>query len=139
MRSESNAQEVVNDVFLSIWEKRDVLILDESLKAYLFQATKNRSINHLKKNKMTFLQLDEDGDIPIAADAQQLLEEKDNEDRISILMDQLPPKCKQVFTMSRFDGLNNKDISELMDISVKTVENQMTKALKFFRKNLKIE
>jgi RNA polymerase sigma-70 factor (ECF subfamily) len=139
MRSEQNAQEVVNDVFLNIWDKRDVLILDDSLKSYLFQSTKNRSINHLKKNNRSFLQIEDEEQISISPDVLSQMEEKDNEDRLFILINQLPPKCRQVFSMSRLDDLSYREISELMEISTKTVENQMTKALKFFRKNLNME
>ncbi|MBR9859732.1 RNA polymerase sigma-70 factor [bacterium] len=139
LKIQADAQEVVNDVFLNVWDKRDDLILDDSLKSYLFQATKNRAINHLKKNKKTFMEIAEDENIEVPPDVLLKMEEKDNVERLQMLLNLLPPKCKQVFSMSRFDQLSYKEIAELMDISVKTVEHQMSKALKIFRKNLNLE
>ena len=136
--SRADATEIVNDVFVSVWEKRATLVFDENLKSYLFTAVKNKSLNFNKKKKMRIVpDLPHDAistftaDGPLANTEQQRLLLK--------LLDELPPKCRQIFIMSRMDGLSYSQIAKFLDLSVKTVESQMSKALKLFRKNLKLE
>jgi RNA polymerase sigma-70 factor (ECF subfamily) len=131
----SDAAEIVNDVFVSVWDKRNTLELDDSLKAYMFQAVKNRSINHHKKVKPITTKL-EYAKKTSSFTADGPLLEKDQQKLLLNLLNQLPPKCKQVFVLNRIDGFKYKEIASLMDISEKTVEAQMTKALKIFRKKL---
>ena len=136
--SKHDANEIVNDVFVSVWEKRKKLSLDESLKSYLFQAVKNRSINHQKKKRSIQVPLlDTDKQSSYTADG-SLLDNEQQQLLVSIL-DSLPPKCRQVFVLSRMDHLSYSQIAGLMDISVKTVEAQMSKALKIFRKKINRE
>lgn len=143
LKSEPDAKEVVNDVFMKLWDQRERIgPFDKDaanrLRSYAFQATKNSCLNYLRAQKKTFMQI-EDHDMPENATPDTVLADKVNQELLKNWVDQLPPKCKQVFLMSRIDGLSNKEISELMDVSIKTVENQMTKALNFFRKKLKNE
>lgn len=134
--SKGDAAELVNDVFLSVWNKRSSLPIDESLKPYLFTSVKNRSVNFLKKPKVKTLEiLPNDRESTFRAD--KPLEEKEANHQLSVILNSLPPKCKQVFMMSRFDGLKNKEIADLLEISIKTVENQMTRALKIFKEKIK--
>lgn len=134
--SKVDAAELVNDVFLAVWEKRHTLSIDDNLKSYLFKAVKNRSANFHKKAKLdTVGILPNDKRSSLRADLP--LEEKENAYQLNLILQSLPPKCKQVFVMSRMDGLKNKEIATLLDISIKTVENQMTKALKIFKEKIK--
>lgn len=137
-RSSEDALEIVNDVFLSIWDKRDRLKLDSSLNTYLYTAVKNRSINYIKKNKLETV-FDDQLDTLSDFSADQSILEKEQRIIIQQIMNGLPSKCKQVFAMSRIDQLSNKEIASLLDISIKTVEAQITKALKIFRKKLNNE
>ena len=130
--------ELVNDVFLSVWDKRNRLKLDESLKTYLYTAVKNRSINYVKKLKLDTI-YKERLDAMSEFEADQSLLEKEHHDLVQQIMNDLPPKCKQVFAMSRIDQLSNREIASLLDISIKTVEAQITKALKIFKKKLSDE
>ena len=133
--SRPDALEIVNDVFLNVWDKRENLDLDDSLKGYLFSSVKNRTINFHKKKRLKVVQdLPNDRVSDFSAD-RGLLEKEQSQIMLDIL-ESLPPKCRQVFVMSRIDCLSYKEIAELMDISVKTVEGQMSKALKVFRKKL---
>jgi RNA polymerase sigma-70 factor (ECF subfamily) len=125
-RSSEDALEIVNDVFLSIWDKRDRLKLDSSLNTYLYTAVKNRSINYIKKNKLETV-FDDQLDTLSDFSADQSILEKEQRIIIQQIMNGLPSKCKQVFAMSRIDQL------------IKTVEAQITKALKIFRKKLNNE
>ena len=134
-RSSEDAIEIVNDVFLSVWSKQNRLTLDHSLKTYLYTAVKNRSINYIKKNKLETL-FDDQLDTLSDFEADKSLLQKEQQIIIEQIMNNLPPKCKQVFSMSRVDQLSNKEIASLLDISIKTVEAQITKALKIFRKKL---
>ena len=134
-RSSEDSVELVNDVFLSVWNKRNRLKLDSNLKTYLYTAVKNRSINHIKKNKLVIV-FDEQIDTLSDFEADHSLLEKEQLIIIQQIMNDLPSKCKQVFAMSRIDQLSNKEIASFLDISIKTVEAQITKALKIFRKKL---
>ena len=142
LKSESDAKETTNDVLLKIWQRRSELgpfdqEAPQRLKAYAMRAIKNTALNKLRQDKKLWVQLDED--IPESQTADQNLLHEDIQSQMKYLLNQLPDRCRQVFSMSRFDQLSNKEIAELLDISVKTVENQMTKALHFFRKNLRHE
>lgn len=134
-RSSEDSVELVNDVFLSVWNKRNRLKLDSNLKTYLYTAVKNRSINYIKKNKLVTV-FDEQIDTLSDFEADHSLLEKEQLIIIQQIMNDLPSKCKQVFAMSRIDQLSNNEIASLLDISIKTVEAQITKALKIFRKKL---
>ena len=130
--------ELVNDVFLSVWDKRNRLKFDESLKTYLYTAVKNRSINYIKKQKL-IKSYDDQLEMFSEFEADQSLLEKEHNVIVQQIMNDLPAKCKQVFAMSRIDQLSNKEIASLLDISIKTVEAQITKALKIFKKKLSEE
>lgn len=134
-RSSEDSVELVNDVFLSVWNKKNRLKLDSNLKTYLYTAVKNRSINYIKKNKLMTV-FDEKLDALSDFETDHSLLEKEQHIIIQQIMNDLPSKCKQVFAMSRIDQLSNKEIASLLDISIKTVEAQITKALKIFRKKL---
>jgi|TARA_B110000977_G_scaffold34365_1_gene45930 RNA polymerase sigma-70 factor (ECF subfamily) len=136
--SDSDAMEIVNDVFISVWQKRDMLELNDELKSYLFQAVKNKSYNYNKKKKLVTVDI-LPHDKPSKFSADHNLLEKEQEHILTKIMNTLPPKCQQIFAMSRIDQLSYKEISTLLDISPKTVEAQMTKALKIFRKKLKLD
>jgi RNA polymerase sigma-70 factor (ECF subfamily) len=136
VKNSDDADEIVNDVFVSIWEKRNALILDDSLKSYLFKSVKNRCLNHIKKARLPFADMpDEFSAISPAPSADRILEGKELQIHINQLIDQLPTKCKQVFLLSRMFDLSYKEIAEIMDISAKTVENQIGIALKFLKEN----
>jgi RNA polymerase sigma-70 factor (ECF subfamily) len=136
VRNSEDADEIVNDLFVSIWEKRDALILDDSLKNYLFTAVKNRCLNHIKKARLPFADMpDEFVAVSSSPTADTLMDGKELQNHINRLIEQLPTKCKQVFLLSRIFDLSYKEIAEIMDISTKTVENQIGIALKFLKEN----
>lgn len=135
----SDADEIVNDVFLAIWEKRDQLELTPGLKNYLFTSVKNRCLNHIKKARLAFAEMPDE--LPVATLDPGILERMqaaETNKKVQILIDALPAKCRQVFLLSRMHELSYKEISELLDISPKTVENQIGIALKFLKENMGI-
>lgn len=134
INSSGDAEEIVNDVFLSIWDKRDHLVLDDGLKNYLFTAVKNRCLNYIKKAKLPFSDMPEEfTPVSSAHGPDRDLEGREMQAFVTRIIDELPPKCKQVFLLSRMFDLSYKEISEIMDISPKTVENQIGIALKHLK------
>lgn len=128
------AKDIVQDVFFELWKKRDQLNI-QNLKSYLRRATINRSLNHIKSDKR-FQWGDEAmdsqrEDTSITAD--QTLEINDLQDVINLAIESLPERCQLIFKMSRIEQLTHKEIAQKLDISPKTIENQMTKALKTIR------
>lgn len=121
-------EELALDLFMHIWENRQTLQIQVSLKSYLFQAARNRCLNELRKQKNT-VSLDEISDEIIDAGVYSL-EETELHNLIQEAVLALPDKCREVFDLSRNESLSNREIADRMNISVKTVEAQITKALK---------
>lgn len=138
IQSQQDAVEIVNDVFMAIWNKQPPLVLEDTLKSYLYTSVKNRCINFLKKKKLKLVQ-EEEVRLASTYTADKALLDKEQNKRLEQIMNHLPPKCRQVFAMSRIEELSYKEIANLMDISTKTVEGQMSKALKIFREKLRTE
>lgn len=137
VRNRDDAEELVNDAFLAVWQRRDTLQLDNSLRAYLFTAVRNRCLNHLKKPRLLWeTEADDDFPEPISADITEKLSAAETEALISRLIDRLPLRCRQIFLLSRIEQLSHREIATLMDLSVKTVENQIGIALKYLKECL---
>lgn len=137
VRSREDAHEIVNDTFMVIWDKRNELIEGQSLKPLLYTIVRNKSLNWLKKKKIEIT--DMEMGFEVASDqisAIDLLQAKETEKQIQYLINKLPPKCQQIFVLSRREYLSNKEIASVLDISEKTVENQITIAIRFIRNNL---
>ncbi len=129
------SHDVVQEVFLKLWRKRDELDLILNPKSYLFKSAINASISYLENNKQK-VQLT-GIDIPELENADSNLLTKELEIKIQMALDKLPPKCKAIFVLSRFENMKYKDIAVLLELSEKTVENQMGIALKRLREELK--
>ncbi len=129
------SRSVVQDVFIDLWEKRDKLKINYSVKSYLYNAVRNRSIDYLRKEKVIIPLSDSLGDLQ-EAPFQDLVEEAELNNRINSTINKLPERCREVFVLCRFEGLKYAEIAEKMNISVKTVEMQMGIALKKLRKSL---
>ncbi len=121
-------EELVLDLFVYIWEHRDTLHIQLSFKAYLFQAARNRALNVLR-NKNQNISLDEI-DTDIYDNNISGLEEEELCRLIQEAVFALPDKCREVFILSRNDNLSNQEIANKLNISIKTVEAQITKSLK---------
>jgi len=130
-----SAQDVVQEVFIKLWNKKEDIHSILNPKAYLFRSVINTSITYLEKNKNK-IRL---GDLKVASqmssDSQVLT--KELETKISEALNALPAKCKAIFVLSRFEGMKNKEIAEHLGVSLKTVENQMGIAFKKLRNDLK--
>ncbi|MDH6533513.1 RNA polymerase sigma-70 factor [Parabacteroides sp. 52] len=142
----ATAENIVQDVFFELWNKREILDFNLAIKTYLFKSVYHRALNHLNSvsvSKQTSLdQLEEKDDLSFFLISQEkngeywlMMEELDKE--IQAIINQFPPQCKQVFLLSRQNELKNKEIAEQLGISVKAVEKQITKAIATLRKELK--
>jgi len=126
------AEEVVSDVFIRIWQKRAALARIHDLKLYLFICTKNTSLNYLRQQKKDAV-LPDDYRVQLRSvyfDPEQLLITAEMINRIQEAINQLPPRCQLIFKLIKDDGLKYKEVAELLHLSLKTVENQMTVALR---------
>jgi len=127
------AKGIVHEAFVAVWEKYDELAVDLNYKSYLYTAVRNRCLNKIRDQKK-FVVLDS-----IVHDEftdNDVLEIKELEIAIADAVNSLPEKCREVFEKSRIEGLKYMQIAEEMSISVKTVEAQMSKALRILRKQL---
>jgi RNA polymerase sigma-70 factor (family 1) len=138
LQSRQKAEDLVQDLFIDIFQKRNIIEFKVSVKAYLHQAIKYKVLNEFRsdniKNNYTkslFFSPTSKNDFA------NHLEAKDLRLKITEVMNQLPEKCKKAFLLSRMENLSNKEISSNMKISVSTVEKHIGKALKMFRDSLK--
>ena len=136
LKDASVAEEIVNDVFLKLWQSAGTIQIDSSLKAYIYRAVINRSLNEINKTKRDLLNQKEFSHRP--EDRVEIKAMEDNELKISLYkaVDQLPEQCRKVFRMSRFEGLKQQEIADRLNISIKTVKNHITHALKQLSKVL---
>jgi RNA polymerase sigma-70 factor (ECF subfamily) len=138
----NDAEEIVQEVFYAVWKNRDHLDEQQSLHAYLFTAVKNKSLNLLetKKNRtrhaelMWFLYSQESLANNTSYEA---LLVKDLEKDLSAALSNLPQECRKIFELSRFEGLKYQEIAARLNISIKTVETQMSRALSKLRLQLR--
>ena len=127
------AEEIVADVFIQTWKKRERIAVVENLLWYLYITAKNISLNYLRKEqKQKFVEIDV-ASLPLCTiepQAVQYLITKDFLKSITKAINELPPKCRLIFKLVKDDGLTYKEVAELLNISIKTVESQMGIALK---------
>ena len=136
-REKAEAEDIVQNVFVRVWRKREKLKQGLSLKSFLYRSVYNEFIDNYRKNKVKttveksyFAAIDE---------LVQEGENKDLERMIKIMkieIENLPPKCKEVFLLSKKNGLTNDEISNYLEISTKTVEAHITKAFSILRKKI---
>jgi RNA polymerase sigma-70 factor (ECF subfamily) len=134
-----SAKEIAHSVFIRIWENRSEFDWDKPAKSYLFTSVYNRSLNYIRDNKR-FISHEEATKHHLVMDESVYsdnLESAELEDRIKSALQSLPEKCKEIFELSRFENKKYSEIAEHLNISVKTVETQMSKALHILKEELK--
>lgn len=129
------AEDIAQEIFMELWRKRASLRIDTSPGAYLRRMAVTRTLNYLRDNKHLRHEADDALSSVSAGSTSALdrLEERDLDEWLTQSMNELPERCRQVFVLSRFEQMSYREIAQAMDISPKTVENQMTKALKHLR------
>ena len=145
--AEEDAENIVQDTFLYLWEHLDLLKDIEHLDAFLFTLIKNRCLNFLKHQsyiqaKTCSLKADEELEYQLNLYALEQFDEAvssipEVENLLSQTMQKLPERCREIFLLSRLEGLKYKEIAERLNISVNTVENQISIALRKLRSELK--
>jgi RNA polymerase sigma-70 factor (ECF subfamily) len=134
VRSRAEAEELVHDVLLQVWIRRDDLAPSDELKTYLFRATYNRALNHLRRRKIERLwKRSLPPEEPVAPPSISAEAMNSTEAAVRRAVDALPPRCREIFLLSREEGLTYSGIATTLGISIKTVETQMGRALKSLR------
>lgn len=139
VKDPDDAEDIVQHLFVSIWEKKGIPEISTSLKSYLYRSIHNTSLNKLKQIKVkesyvAHINYVSDG---LTSGANALVEQKETAAIIEQAMNELPEQCRKIFSMSRMEQLKYQEIADQLGLSVKTVENQMGKALKHMRERLK--
>lgn len=128
VHSRETAEEIIEDVFIKVWEKRSRIAVMENLIYYLFTITKNISCNYLRKyNRKRNMSLEELS-LPyyyINDSPEDLFVTRETLQRINNAINELPSKCRIIFKLIKEDGLKYKEVATLLNLSTKTVENQM--------------
>jgi RNA polymerase sigma-70 factor (family 1) len=139
LRDKIVCEEIIQETFFSLWTKREQLQITQSIKAYLFSAVKFQTINYIRSEKVkrayassyaSFTQVTVDNS------NEEHIHMSDLKGMIENEVSKLPEKCQQIFRLSRNEHQSIKNIADLMNISHKTVENQLTKALRQLRSSL---
>lgn len=133
------AEDLLQDTFIKLWENRKKLKEDESLRAWLYKVAGNLYLNHLRHAGVMKKHQDEVLTKSTITDIQHphfVLEEQEFQERLINAIGSLPERVKEVFLMSRTEALTNKEISERLGISIKTIESQLGKALKILCKSM---
>ncbi|KKB46818.1 RNA polymerase sigma-70 factor [Parabacteroides sp. HGS0025] len=144
---EEDAENIVQDVFTELWEKKEMLSMHINLVAYLFTTVKNRCLNHLRHKTIvqeTATLIQEEYLITLRMNLnsleafdQNLFSDQDIEKLITRALDSLSPKCREIFVMSKIEGKKQKQIAAELNISINTVETQIGIAYKKLRTELK--
>jgi RNA polymerase sigma-70 factor (ECF subfamily) len=137
-KDQDEAKDIVHQVFTNLWEKRADIHFDQSIRSYLFTSVHNRCLNYIRDKKKFVI-----GDLPQTDNAlidyinqSDFLEAEELRKEILAALAELPEGSRKIFKMSRFEGKKYKEIAEELNISIKTVETQMSKALKHMKGKL---
>lgn len=138
LKDQDTAEEIVQDLFYTIWKDKEKINIESSLNGYLFRSVHNKCLHLLQHKKiierhaeeMTYRQPE------IQENPSDILHYKELQAKVARILEKLPERCGKIFYMSRFEGLKYNEIAEKLSVSVKTVESNMGRALKEFRKAL---
>ncbi len=134
VRDKQIAEDIIQDIFVYLWNKRDKLDFGINIKTYLYSAVKNRSLKYLKRKSVEIkyrpleIILAKDADNP-----ESIMINDELKEALTSAINELPDKRREIFCMNRFDHLTYTQIASILNISIKTVETQMARALKFLR------
>jgi RNA polymerase sigma-19 factor, ECF subfamily len=139
IKDHDTAEEIVQDLFVRLWQDRQKLEIESSLNGYLFRAVHNRCLHWLSHSRVVEKHAREmaDRETQSPVNPAEIIQYNELQLRIAEILEKLPEKCGRIFCMNRFEGLKYTEIAEKLSVSVKTVEANMGRALKEFRKALK--
>lgn len=136
LKSQDEAEDIVQQVFVTVWNKRQELGIIQSIKSYLYRSVYNSSLNRIKQVKVR-QQYAKEYVLSNVNNYESNHRHNELQQQIEQALDELPEQCGNIFRMSRFEQLKYQEIADKMGLSVKTIENQMGKALKLMREKLK--
>jgi RNA polymerase sigma-70 factor (ECF subfamily) len=136
VRNKELSEEIINDVFLKLWQQRSRIDQIENISVYLYVAVKNTAANYLRKRGASAPELTVDH-FYLSPDPEQLLVTSELRRQIERSIDRLPPRCKLIFKMVKEDGLTCSEVAAILEISYKTVTTQLTIALKKLEEQLR--
>jgi RNA polymerase sigma-70 factor (ECF subfamily) len=138
-RDKDTAEEIVQDLFYKLWEKKELLVIRSSIRAYLYRSVYNNTMMMLreKNTRRTTNVLPVNSEMIPGDEPDIRLQSIELDQIVQSTLSSMPQKVRRIFEMSRFEGLKYKEIASRLLISIKTVEANMGKALKLFRQNLK--
>ncbi len=138
IKDHDTAEEIVQDLFFRLWKDRDKLQIESSLNGYLYRAVHNRCLHYIEHERVVSRYVNEisAGQSESAESPTDILHYKELQAKIALIIEMLPERCGRIFCMNRFEGLKYNEIAERLSVSIKTVEANMGRALKEFRKAL---
>ena len=136
VKDPATAEDLAQEVFFRFWQKREQIQINSSVEAYLRRMAVNEGLGYLRSKKYFSEDLDNQVHLSAGSTAEEQYLHTELSDNIHQAIDGLPPKCREVFQLSRFEEMSYQEIANEMGISIKTVENQMGKALKILRGHL---
>jgi RNA polymerase sigma-19 factor, ECF subfamily len=138
VKDHDTAEEIVQDLFFRLWQDKEKIKIESSLNGYLFRAVHNRCLHLIEHNRVVDKHAREVGysQNENVENPSEIIQYNELQSRIAKILARLPERCGRIFCMNRFEGLKYAEIAEILSVSVKTVEANMGKALKEFRKAL---
>ena len=131
IKDHDTAEEIVQDLFFRLWQDKEKLNIESSLNGYLFRSVHNKCLHYIEHNRVIERHAEE-----MSYSQSEILNYKELQEKIASILERLPERCGKIFTMSRFEGLKYSEIADKLSVSIKTVEANMGRALKEFRKEL---
>jgi RNA polymerase sigma-70 factor (ECF subfamily) len=138
VKDHDTAEEIVQDLFFRLWQDKEKIKIESSLNGYLFRAVHNRCLHWIEHNRVVERHA-RDAEFSQTRNVEnpsEIIQYKELQSKIAEILARLPERCGRIFCMNRFEGLKYAEIAEILSVSIKTVEANMGKALKEFRKAL---
>lgn len=138
IKLDADAEEIVQDIFFVLWKNRKSLDIHTSFSAYLYKSVYNNCLQHLRREKIKLnFQMDKQNwNYHESMSPGEILQYNELYDKINRIVNELPENCQTIFKLNRFNGMKYSEIAEKLAISIKTVEANMTKALKHLRRQM---
>ncbi|MCU0473741.1 MAG: RNA polymerase sigma-70 factor [Bacteroidales bacterium] len=139
VKDHDTGEEIVQELFFRLWQDREKIKIESSLNGYLFRAVHNRCLHLIEHNRIVEKHAQEISykQTSNVENPSEIIQYKELQAKIARILEKLPERCGRIFCMNRFDGLKYAEIADKLSISVKTVEADMGRALREFRKELK--